>query len=206
MPATRNSREWTANALNYASSGCVASSRVYPPGSPASSLGAQPQSGTHCFSSTQAAKKVPRPPNAFIIFRSDYRASHPFEKSMPEVSKKAAAAWRALPEAERLQYESRAVILKAQHSLMHPDYRYNPKRKPKTSQKELRHNLMEKICTELTNGRVADALTLVEQLRDENVPPFETSVLVQHPILATDTMLNVGRIYKRQHLVLILSV
>lgn len=125
---------------------------------------------------------------------------------MPEVSKKAAAAWRVLSEAERLHYESRAVLLKSQHSLMYPEYRYNPKRKPKTSQKELMHNLMEKICTELTNGRVADALTLVEQLRDENAPPSEPSVLGQCPILPNDIMLNVCRVFKKQHLVLILFV
>ena len=102
---------------------------------------------------------------------------------MPEVSRKAAAAWRALPEAEKLHYERRATVIKAEHSRLYPDYRYNPKRKAKPTQKELIHSLMEKLRDELAGGRVADALTLVEQLQMENAPPSdsEPSVFNQHP-------------------------
>lgn len=76
------------------------------------------------------ADYIPRPPNAFLIFRSDYCAQEKL-KANPQrhhkiISADAGKTWRALPEKERKRYEELAVEAKAEHARRYPHYRYSP--------------------------------------------------------------------------------
>ncbi|KAF5334646.1 hypothetical protein D9611_011986 [Ephemerocybe angulata] len=84
---------------------------------------------------------VPRPRNAFIVFRSYYnqvnaaRAPPPSDGSKTnqnDVSKQAGKAWKALSEEEQLPFKLQADKEKEEHNLMYPDYRYAPSGKSTT--------------------------------------------------------------------------
>ena len=82
---------------------------------------------------------VPRPRNAFIIFRCEYSRKHARDPSDPSdrssrsdktLSKRAGEEWRCLAAAEREQYKILAEQEKAAHALQNPDYRFKPVRRP----------------------------------------------------------------------------
>ena len=81
---------------------------------------------------------VPRPRNAFIIFRCEYSRKHARDsndtsdkssRSDKTLSKRAAEEWRCLTAEEREQYKILAVQEKAAHALQNPDYRFKPVRR-----------------------------------------------------------------------------
>jgi len=82
---------------------------------------------------------VPRPRNAFIIFRCEYSRKHARDPSDPSdkssrgdktLSKRAGEEWRRLSAAEREQYKMLAEQEKAAHAVQNPDYRFKPVRRP----------------------------------------------------------------------------
>jgi hypothetical protein len=82
---------------------------------------------------------VPRPRNAFIIFRCEYSRKHARDPSDPSdkssrsdktLSKRAGEEWRRLSAAEREQYKMLAEQEKAAHAAQNPDYRFKPVRRP----------------------------------------------------------------------------
>ncbi|KAG8220106.1 P-loop containing nucleoside triphosphate hydrolase protein [Butyriboletus roseoflavus] len=83
---------------------------------------------------------IPRPPNAFMVFRSwlwnkDNLKS--IEKDNRNVSRIAGRYWNELSEAERAPFRSMAEQAKARHAQLYPQYRYSPtsQKKPKASQR-----------------------------------------------------------------------
>ena len=81
---------------------------------------------------------VPRPRNAFIIFRCEYSrknardpSDHPDRSSRCDktLSKRAGEEWRRLSSAEREQYRILAEQEKTTHALQNPDYRFKPMRR-----------------------------------------------------------------------------
>ncbi|TRM58003.1 hypothetical protein BD626DRAFT_634377 [Schizophyllum amplum] len=84
---------------------------------------------------------IPRPANAFILFRADFTKNHKLpdgiEKNNGSLSKIASSEWKSLsPEARRF-WDARAEDAKKEHQAMYPDYKYRPvhgknsKHKPK---------------------------------------------------------------------------
>ena len=78
-------------------------------------------------------KKIPRPPNAWILYRTDrlrqWKASRspndpPVKQA--DTSRFIADRWKAEDEAIKLESEKRAAIAKAEHKKRFPDYKYNP--------------------------------------------------------------------------------
>ena len=113
--------------------------------------------GTPMFGPTRAshakrrdASYIPRPPNAFILFRSSFiRAQHiPGEiegnhsalskiiGTSPSACRTAAACltrspfpgkcWKALPREERAEWEQKAIVALAEHRRKYPDWRFKP--------------------------------------------------------------------------------
>ncbi|KAJ7785786.1 hypothetical protein B0H16DRAFT_5758 [Mycena metata] len=73
---------------------------------------------------------IPRPPNAFICFRSDYclleKQKSDGQRDHRFVSKDAAAAWHQSSEAVKTKYKLIAREKKQQHAQMYPGYTYSP--------------------------------------------------------------------------------
>ncbi|GBE82791.1 predicted protein [Sparassis crispa] len=82
---------------------------------------------------------VPRPPNAFIIFRAEYSKNyaqtHEDGESPPtsekSLSKRAAEAWGELTTEEKAPYKWRAEQERLEHGKKYPDYKYRPRRRQK---------------------------------------------------------------------------
>ena len=78
-------------------------------------------------------KKMPamRPPNAFMLFRSDFWAREklkviPIERDHRDISRIAAICWHDLDDETKAVYRKRADEHKELHRLHHPEYRYSP--------------------------------------------------------------------------------
>lgn len=77
---------------------------------------------------------VPRPANAFIIFRAEYSHRHAqTHKNDPPtaektLSKRAAEAWKKLTASEKEPYKKRSEQERLEHARRYPNYRYKPRR------------------------------------------------------------------------------
>ncbi|KIP03255.1 hypothetical protein PHLGIDRAFT_42639, partial [Phlebiopsis gigantea 11061_1 CR5-6] len=73
---------------------------------------------------------IPRPPNAFMMFRSFLWDQMKHDPQGPrdhrEISKSAGREWRLLSKQQRKPYEEKAKAKKAEHEKMYPGYRYAP--------------------------------------------------------------------------------
>ncbi|KAK0490940.1 hypothetical protein IW261DRAFT_1413365 [Armillaria novae-zelandiae] len=79
--------------------------------------------------------KIPRPPNAFILFRSDIlkklREKDPKNKTGKQrfLSQVAGEAWRRITPEERQAFNNLAEEARADHLKKYPNYRFSPQRK-----------------------------------------------------------------------------
>ncbi|KAK0475784.1 high mobility group box domain-containing protein, partial [Armillaria novae-zelandiae] len=73
---------------------------------------------------------IPRPSNAYIIFRSEFVALHKatLSKAQQTASKMAGAAWHQLPKERQDHYRELADKRKREHALRYPGYKFNPRR------------------------------------------------------------------------------
>ncbi|KAJ3535749.1 hypothetical protein NM688_g6932 [Phlebia brevispora] len=76
------------------------------------------------------ANHIPRPPNAFILFRSSFiKAQHIPEKiegNHSALSKIIGKYWRTLPPQEKEKWEAKAIVALAEHRKKYPDWRFRP--------------------------------------------------------------------------------
>ncbi|KIJ19098.1 hypothetical protein PAXINDRAFT_70028, partial [Paxillus involutus ATCC 200175] len=82
----------------------------------------------------QPAYKVqpPRPPNAWILYRSDKLKDLPPSKerrAQADVSKLISNLWKNETEQVKLEYERMADARKAEHQRLYPSYRFQPMKK-----------------------------------------------------------------------------
>ncbi|KIK98564.1 hypothetical protein PAXRUDRAFT_55546, partial [Paxillus rubicundulus Ve08.2h10] len=82
----------------------------------------------------QPAYKVqpPRPPNAWILYRSDRLKELPPSKerrAQADVSKLISNMWKNEKEEVKLEYERMADAKKAEHQRLYPSYRFQPMKK-----------------------------------------------------------------------------
>lgn len=76
--------------------------------------------------------KVPRPPNAFILYRQHWHPHYKqYNKSMHnnDISKEIGKRWKTEPEHTKHKYKMLAQELKEKHAAQYPNYQYAP-RKP----------------------------------------------------------------------------
>ncbi|EED24434.1 SNF2 family helicase, putative [Talaromyces stipitatus ATCC 10500] len=86
---------------------------------------------TSRFCLCQPNRKIPRPRNAFILYRQHYQAAVVAQNpglANPEISKIIGEQWRALPVESKEQWKSLAEAEKARHQQQYPGYRYQPRR------------------------------------------------------------------------------
>lgn len=99
------------------------------------------------------ANRIPRPRNAFILFRQKYHQCVLDEgtviRTNPEVSRELGRRWRALGDEERDHWNQLAEEEKTNHAKKYPGYRYTPRRNGKNKfcdfckQKNLRQQQMQ---------------------------------------------------------------
>ncbi|KAK2768460.1 hypothetical protein FQN54_000315 [Arachnomyces sp. PD_36] len=101
-------------------------------GSPKSAASSSKESvGQVQFCLCQPDPKIPRPRNAFILYRQHYQASVVAQNpglANPEISKIIGEQWRALPNEIKQEWKDLAEEEKARHQQQYPDYRYQPRR------------------------------------------------------------------------------
>ncbi|GLB42547.1 putative high mobility group [Lyophyllum shimeji] len=76
------------------------------------------------------ASYIPRPPNAFILFRSSFIRSQQVtgkvEGNHSNLSKIIGMYWKTLPKAERDEWEAKAALAQLEHRKRYPDWRFRP--------------------------------------------------------------------------------
>ncbi|PIL34037.1 hypothetical protein GSI_03746 [Ganoderma sinense ZZ0214-1] len=99
--------------------------------------------------------RIPRPPNAWILYRGDRLGEWKAARSpndppvkQADISRLIGKRWREEDDAIKLQYEKRAAIAKADHKKRYPDYKYNPvsrevKEKIRAEEKEAKKRARE---------------------------------------------------------------
>ncbi|KAJ5109012.1 hypothetical protein N7456_005687 [Penicillium angulare] len=83
------------------------------------------------FCLCQPDPKVPRPRNAFILYRQHYQAAvvaHNPGMANPDISKIIGEQWRNLSEEEKSKWKALAEEEKIRHNQQYPGYRYQPRR------------------------------------------------------------------------------
>ncbi|TFK70755.1 hypothetical protein BDN72DRAFT_522292 [Pluteus cervinus] len=97
-------------------------------GTSTSALQLVPPRGSH--GKKRDPSYIPRPPNAFILFRSSFINSQQVPRKVEgnhrELSKIIGTCWRSLPLEERQKWEEKAVVAQAEHRKRYPDWRFRP--------------------------------------------------------------------------------
>ncbi|KAF9230518.1 hypothetical protein BU15DRAFT_83526 [Melanogaster broomeanus] len=147
----------------------------------------------------QPAYKVqpPRPPNAWILYRSDRLKDLPPSKerrAQADVSKLISDLWKNEKEEVKLEYERMADARKAEHQRMYPSYRFQPmKKEDKERIREERKQEREQArLAKKSKGRGATAATtsaptpppLVYAMPPYIVPPgYAPPMTMPHPYM-----------------------
>ncbi|KAF9482452.1 hypothetical protein BDN70DRAFT_991091 [Pholiota conissans] len=76
------------------------------------------------------AEHIPRPPNAFLLFRSDFlkKGTIPreYESRQQNLSRIAGEIWRLMDSTEKQHWHAEAKAKAKEHFLRHPHYKFNP--------------------------------------------------------------------------------
>ncbi len=102
-----------------------------------------PSPRRHTPSHRRVPEHVRRPPNAFMLFRSDYWRENKdiiHERDHREISCICGELWRALPPDEKRVYRDMASEAKEVHLAKYPDYKFTRVSRPKKTRKIVGQN------------------------------------------------------------------
>ncbi|EMD41606.1 hypothetical protein CERSUDRAFT_61596 [Gelatoporia subvermispora B] len=105
---------------------------------------------------------IPRPPNAFILFRKEFMKHRDPELLRQDQKGKSIVtgkAWKALSREDRAVWDSLAEEVKRAHAVMYPGYRYRPT--PRTMPK-MKRNTHQVPGIDNVYEAMADAITLAK--------------------------------------------
>ena len=131
---------------------------------------------------------IPRPPNAFILFRSSFiksrHVSTEVETNHSTLSKIIGMTWQNMPHEERQFWHSKAKIAQAEHKRKHPHYAFRPshvKGKSATEKRKVREvgpkdmKRCAKIAQLLVEGKKGpDLQAAVEEFDKSHIPTVVT--------------------------------
>ena len=136
----------------------------------------------------KADDHIPRPPNAFILFRSSFiksrHVSTEVETNHSTLSKIIGLTWQNMPHEERQFWHSKAKMAQAEHKRKFPDYAFRPshvKAKGATEKRKVREvgpkdmKRCAKIAQLLVEGKKgADLQVAIEEFDKSHVPTIVT--------------------------------
>lgn len=136
----------------------------------------------------KADDHIPRPPNAFILFRSSFiksrHVSTEVETNHSTLSKIIGLTWQNMPHEERQFWHSKAKVAQAEHKRKFPDYAFRPshvKAKGTTEKRKVREvgpkdmKRCAKIAQLLVEGKKgADLQVAIEEFDKSHVPTIVT--------------------------------
>ncbi|KAJ7131138.1 hypothetical protein C8R44DRAFT_871671 [Mycena epipterygia] len=164
-----------------------------PPQSPSSADPSRPPRTRH--TRIQPAGHIPRPPNAFILFRSSLirsqRVPSAVEPSHSTLSKIIGLTWQHLPEAERSVWHAKALEASEEHRRRFPAYAFRPQNGVHAPKRKTREHEMddpvrcEKIAELLVEGKHRSALDAAVQEFDRDRVPANIVARFEPPITAT---------------------
>lgn len=164
-------------------------------------LDAQSQLGTHASSNPESSPlrafgkriKVPRPPNAFILYRQHWHPhykQHNKDMHNNQISKEIGRRWKEEPANVRENYKALAEDLKARHAVLYPDYQYAP-RKPGEKKRRMTARKLQKLRG-AHHVQEAAAFSLPETPNNSGVesPRFDISVGYDADFMMTPSPTN----------------
>ncbi|KAJ7139533.1 hypothetical protein C8R44DRAFT_727576 [Mycena epipterygia] len=114
------------------------------------------------------ANHVPRPRNAFMIFRSEFWAKQKISKNVEvdhrHISRIVGILWNELPDAEKNDFRVKAELEKLEHQRLYPNYRFTPTVR---AQKPLKRKVQRNGEKDLTRCREVAGLLLAGKQGDE---------------------------------------
>jgi HMG (high mobility group) box len=117
----------------------------------------------------KARSTVPRPPNAFILFRSDFWARekqkpNPIERNHRDISRIAGHCWKQLDAITKQYYQDRALQLRDLHRQVYPTYKFKPAaKKARVAKKEPRPSDQNARCASLASTVMPELMSLSRQ-------------------------------------------
>ena len=134
------------------------------------------------------AQQPPRPPNAWILYRSDKLQQLPPpalgqpKPTQAEISKIISAQWKTESDEIRAIYDERAQAAKLEHSRLYPNYRFTPMKRVEKDRirEEKRQAKEQKRAERRTRGRASPY----------TVPPTASSSIPPAPHVAQTVLPN----------------
>ncbi|KAG2042914.1 hypothetical protein BDR03DRAFT_1005829 [Suillus americanus] len=129
-------------------------------------------SSTHGGVHSSSKEHIPRPPNAFMLYRSHMlksRGNADPEKRQQNLSRIAGQLWRAMSKEDRAVWHQKAAEVQVAHYAKYPGYKFKPNRKSAKSAKTLQSGAYYPKHTE--QFRVESSIGPVRRARSIRVRP-----------------------------------
>jgi len=143
---------------------------------------------------------ITRPPNAFLVFRSEFWArekakTKPVERDHRDISRIVALCWKQMDDAAKKPYFDRAQELKELHKLKYPYYRLTPAPRRPRIVKEKTVNIIaaEERCRKIASTLIATLPHPNAHKIHEPISIPESSATQQYPEPVTKGQSGVTR-------------
>ncbi|XP_046735856.1 transcription factor sox-3-like [Diprion similis] len=144
----------------------------------------------------ESKEHVKRPMNAFMVWsrlqRRKIAEKHP-KMHNSEISKRLGAEWKILSDVDKRPFIDEAKRLRIQHMRDHPDYKYRPRRKQKTSVKNVARS-------SYPNFSFVDPIELRRYYQPPafEFPKYSTNTFQEPPLPSYSTLSPSGTGYQQQ--------
>ncbi|XP_064487371.1 uncharacterized protein LOC135399568 [Ornithodoros turicata] len=143
-----------------------------------SSGSAAPEAANPVLSGNKPGR-IPRPPNAFMIFAQEFRRPtairHP-EENNKKISTRLGHMWRAMSDIEKEGYHRKAKMAVVEHKRKYPNYVYNPREARQRRAEERKAKLMANQLRKCVGGCTANSTEMTLDTSTTRMAPVSTSM------------------------------